>query len=93
MIAEIAKITLIVYIFYTLTDDGMIFAWYRRLIERLPDYLYKPLGGCFVCVTGQVLLWYYLIEHIAAWNLIDQLFYPAAGIAFSLTYNYLYERA
>jgi len=93
MIAEIAKISLIAYIFYTLTDEKMVFAWYGRLIERLPDYLYMPLGGCFVCLTGQTLMWYYFIVHFNDWNIIDQLFYPSAGIAFSLIYNYLYERA
>lgn len=93
MIYDIAKISLIAYVFYTLKEEGMIFSFYSRWIERLPDWLYKPLGGCFVCLTGQTLFHYYWITHLTDWNIVDQLFYPSLGIALSLTYNYLYERA
>jgi len=41
-----------------LGEPGEILAWYHRLIERLPGWLYKPLGGCAKCLAGQVALWY-----------------------------------
>lgn len=28
------------------------------LVERLPEWLYKPLLGCSYCVAGQWALWY-----------------------------------
>ncbi len=37
-------------IFFEYTfDEGMIFHWYNNLIEKLPEWLYKPLGGCIIC--------------------------------------------
>lgn len=30
-------------------NEGMIFHWYYKLIERLPVVLFKPLGGCIYC--------------------------------------------
>lgn len=40
-----------------LTAEGNIFYWYRLQIDKLPMWLYKPLGGCTVCYSGQVALW------------------------------------
>lgn len=31
--------------------------WYIRAIMKLPKWLYKPLGGCLPCMTGQLTLW------------------------------------
>jgi hypothetical protein len=38
-----------------LMEDALI--GYNRLIANLPDWLYKPLGGCGACFTGQLTLW------------------------------------
>lgn len=46
-----------------LTDTDMIFARYRLLIDSLPSYLYKPLGGCAVCFSGQLSFWIMLISY------------------------------
>lgn len=89
---EIFKITIITYGFWVCTEPGMIFEWYAKLIDRLPEWLYKPLGGCYKCFTGQVLFWYYLILHIENYSIIDQLFYPAAGILLTSIYDYIYEK-
>ena len=48
-----------------LTKDGMIFGWWGRFLNRLPEWLSEPLGGCEYCVAGQLALWYYLYKH---WN-------------------------
>ena len=54
-----SAIAVIAFVFsYILTEDGEILSWYFRLIQRLPDWLFKPLGGCSRCLAGQIALWY-----------------------------------
>jgi len=44
-----------------LTQPGMIFGWYKDLINKIKsDYIRKPLGDCELCVAGQIALWSYL---------------------------------
>jgi len=62
---------------------------YGKLIKRLPWWLYNPLGGCFMCLTGEVLLWYYIIT--LPFNIIEMLFYPSCGIMLSLLYDKIYN--
>lgn len=90
MIIILIKISLIVYTFCALGEPGMIFAGYQRLICRLPDWLYNPLGGCHKCLTGQVCFWYYLITEIHSYNIIDHLAFTSAGIFLSLIYNLIW---
>lgn len=37
-------------------EENMIFHWYYKLIERLPEYLFKPLGGCIYCFGSWIFL-------------------------------------
>ena len=74
LVIDILKISIITTAFVNLGAPGMIFAWYQKLIEPLPDYLYNPLGGCVKCFTGQIALWFYLIKYFNQYNLIDHLF-------------------
>jgi len=83
------KISLIAFIFWHLTDPEMIFAWYGKLISRLPNWLYYPLGGCLKCFTGQVCFWYFIF-FIHPYNLIDHLFFTSSGIFLSLIYEWLW---
>jgi len=54
-----SAIAVIAFVFsYILTQEGEILAWYFRLIFKLPDWLFKPLGGCSRCFAGQIGLWY-----------------------------------
>ena len=87
---ELLKISLVAYIFTVLTWEGKIFHFYRKLIDRLPDWLFKPLGGCHMCFTGQVCFWYYLI-FIDGYNFFDHLFFASAGIFLSMAYHALYK--
>jgi len=89
---EILKLSIIVFIFWTLGESGQIFNFYFRWIENLPTWLNKPIGGCLRCMSGQVLFHYYWITHLQNYHLIDQLFYPAAGILLATIYQYLYEK-
>jgi len=84
------KISLIAFIFWALSDPDMIFAWYQKLIYRLPTWLYYPLGGCLKCFTGQVCFHYYWIANLHHYNLLDHLFFTSSGIFLSLIYNWLW---
>jgi hypothetical protein len=90
---EIFKISLIAFMFTALGEEGMIFHWYQKIICDLPKWLCKPLGSCYLCFTGQVCFWYYLITYFNSYNLIDHLFFVSAGIFLSAIYNLIYRLA
>ena len=90
MIREIFEISIIASIFSFLGEPDMIFAWYRKLIMQLPDWLNKPLGSCNLCITGQACLWYYLITRFNNYNLIDHLFFISLGIFLSSIYSAIF---
>jgi hypothetical protein len=92
MILLVIKISLIVYVFCALGEPGMVFSWYRKLIDRLPDWLYNPLGGCHKCLTGQVCFWFFLITQYNSYDLIEHLFFTSLGIFLSLIYNWVWTR-
>lgn len=55
-----AQIAVCVRVFLALTESGQVFAFYGRFLQRLEwrsPTLYKPLGGCLNCFTGQAALW------------------------------------
>jgi hypothetical protein len=89
---DILKISLIAFMTSAMIQQRRsLFKWYKKLIKRLPWYLYFPLGGCYKCFTGQVMLWYYLIKHnfvIDKW--IDFGFFIAVGIFLSMIYHLIY---
>ena len=81
MLKEILQVAIIAYVFILLTEDKMIFSWYGRLIERInQDWVYKPLGGCLACFSGQCAFWYYLIAHFRTYNLFDHIWFISATI-------------
>ena len=86
---EIFKISLIAYMFCALGEKGKIFHFYRREICRLPEWLCRPLGGCYMCFTGQVCLWYFIITK--SFDIIELLFFCSAGIMMSMIYDKLYQ--
>lgn len=89
---EVFKISIIAFMFVALGEPGQIFAWYQRLIDPLPVWLNKPLGGCGMCFGGQVSFWYFLIVHWSNYNIIDHLYFAALTIflvnIYSLIWNY-----
>lgn len=90
---EIFKISLIGFMFSALAQDNhTLFTWYGDLIERLPWYLCKPLGGCYRCFVGQLCLWFYLLTRISTgeYDLFEHLFFVSAGIMASMVYNKIY---
>lgn len=54
------KIGLVAFMFVYLGQPGYIFAWYQKLINPLPEWLWKPLGGCVKCFAGQCAFWYFI---------------------------------
>lgn len=89
---DIVKISLICFMFVRLGEPGMVFVWYQRLIEGLPEWLRNPLGWCEKCFCGQALFWYYIIVHFKDYNLIEHLFYPSAGIFLVALYGFIYDK-
>ena len=90
---EVFKISLITFMFCALGQEkGDIFHWYQRLLKRLPEFLSKPLGGCYMCFTGQVCFWVYLLNRISleTYDLFEHLFYVSAGIIIAMIYNKIY---
>ena len=95
MLILIIKIALIAYVFVQSIKPEEIFAWYGKLIDPLPEWLWKPLGGCFKCFTGQLCFWAYLVTYFHDYNLkdnlIDHLFFTSLGIFLSLIYNTIWN--
>ena len=82
MLVEILKLSVVCWVVVFLMSPEMIFNFYWKLIDRLPDYLYKPLGGCLMCFTGQAATWYYLIAHFHDYNFFDHVVFTSACIFF-----------
>ena len=55
----------------------MALGWYYEWIERLYFKGYKSVakmaGYCGACFSGQLGLWYYLIEYRSEWRLFDHI--------------------
>jgi hypothetical protein len=86
---EIFKISLIAFMFCALgQDEDDIFFWYQQLIRNLPEWIRRPLGGCYMCFTGQVCLWYSLFTKPL--QVVDLLFFISAGILSAMIYNKIY---
>ena len=90
---EILKISLIAFVFVMLTENKMIFSFYKLWLLKLPEWIAFPLGLCYMCFTGQVCLWYYLIFHFKEYNFIEHLFFISAGIMLSHVYRIIYSYA
>jgi len=58
-----------------LIEPGMIFGWWWKVLNRLPEWLKKPLGGCELCFGGQLSLWYYPIVHRASYAPVTHVMY------------------
>lgn len=68
---EALKVAVFCYVFTQMLEEGMILSFWGKWIDRLPTWLYKPLGGCLICFTGQVALWYYVFTR--KYNFVEHL--------------------
>lgn len=89
MILLAFKISLIAFMFVALGEPGMIFSWYRKLIDPLPEWLYNPLGGCQYCFAGQCALWYFLFTQ--PFNIINLLFFISLSIFLTSIYSIIWN--
>ena len=61
MITHAIIVGIVAWVFvFILIDTGMIFEKWWVVLNKLPQWLSKPLGSCEYCFTGQLGLWYYL---------------------------------
>jgi hypothetical protein len=82
---EILKISIVGFMFVALGEPTFIFAPYRRLIMKLPDWLNKPLGSCYYCFTGQLSLWYFIFTK--PFDIKELLFFVSACIFMTEVYS------
>lgn len=71
-----------------LLSPGMILDFYARWLDKLPDWLAYPLGGCVFCFAGQLALWVYLF---CFWNVYN-LFYHVAFICLSIFWTLIHNK-
>ena len=64
-----------------LTDEGMIFGWYGKFLDKLNPYIANPLGGCDKCFGGQIALFFYIF-YTNEYNLIIHIFFISLTIIF-----------
>lgn len=89
MIGEMFKISLTAFMFSAIVQrEHSLFTWYRVLIQKLPWWLARPLGMCYMCVTGQACLWYFIATR--RFDFIELAFFVSAGIGLSMVYNKIY---
>ena len=86
---EILKLSLIAFMFTALGRERMIFEPYQKMIKKLPIWLSYPMGECYVCFTGQVMLWVFLFTH--EFNFLELCFFISAGIFCAAIYNKIYN--
>jgi hypothetical protein len=72
---------IVAYVFFVLTSPGMIFYFWYKLIDKIPyDFIFKPLGGCLICLGGQCGFWFYLIKYFHSYNFFEHIFFISGTI-------------
>ena len=83
MILEALLLGVCAWVFvFILMDDGMILSWWGKVINRLPEWLSEPLGGCEYCVAGQMALWYYFYRYWTSYDAVEQILFITLTIFF-----------
>jgi hypothetical protein len=80
MLKEILSTGIIAYVFVILTSPGMIFYFWFKWINHLPDWAFNPLGGCNICFGGQLAFWYYLITYFHSYSFFEHIFFISGTI-------------
>ncbi len=74
-----------------LLDRGMIFESLSDKLITLPDWIGKPLGLCYICVSGQMAFWYFLIFKLNVQNILLIIPFICITIFFALIINKIVE--
>ena len=61
-----------------LMAEEMIFSWWQVVIDRLPKWLSKPLGGCDRCMAGSLAFWLFFFRE--DYNIVRHLTFTALTI-------------
>lgn len=77
---------------YILIDEDMIFGFYGRLLNRIPDKLSFPLGECAYCFGGQIALWYYPLKNFRDYHVDTHIFFIAITIFLIHLTRFIYEQ-
>lgn len=70
-----------------LQDEGMIFEWYYRLLEKIPEWLAHPLGKCDRCLAGQFAFWVFFL--VGAYHPVRHVFFVMLAIFFTGVFDFL----
>jgi len=74
-----------------LMDEDMIFGFWGRVVNRLPEWLGNPLGGCIYCMSGQIALWgYFALEK---YHPVHHIFFISTTIFITHIIYYIYGKA
>jgi hypothetical protein len=63
-----------------LMQYGNILFFYTLFLEKLPEYIAKPLGQCEKCFAGQLAFWYYIAKYFHKYNAINHIFFVSFSI-------------
>ena len=63
---------------HILMDEDMIFEKWQRVLDKLPKYLSKPLGGCDRCMAGSLAFWLFFFQ--GDYNIVRHLCFVAFTI-------------
>lgn len=84
----VISIISVVYVMI-LQQPGMLLDWWNNILNKMPDWISKPLGTCEYCFSGQVALWGYLF----IWNnWIEWVFFTALTIFLTHIISWIYEK-
>lgn len=75
-----------------LTAPGMILAWYAKLLDKLPEWISHPLGGCIYCFAGQISLWFYLYYFWHSYDLVMHILFITLTIFYTLIYIQIWKQ-
>ena len=73
-----------------LIAEGMIFGFWGKLLDRMPEKISYPLGGCAYCFGGQIALWYYFF--VEKWNIFNHVFFVSLTILFTHLILWIYDK-
>lgn len=79
-----------------LTEGGMILNSLYGKLEKLPEWLFKPLIGCYKCVCGQIALWmgfYFVNYHRPIIEIVSlHVYFICLTILISILIDEFYQR-
>lgn len=87
------QIAIVAYVYSViLTEPDMLLnkVYIELQNSKLPDWFFKPLIGCFKCVSGQMALWGYVL-FIRPYSIFEHVFFICLTIFISYIINKIYQ--